>query len=148
MQQIPEDPRSVSGRGLEPGRQLAGGGNKIERIARHSKALVEDVKAWVDLKIRHTRLEIEAELEAKKNELALLAGVGVIGLLAVVFGLTALALALGAWLGHPAWGFLIVTVLLLLLAGLLYVARGPRRSRKREVVVEPKEAAPPPAPGP
>ncbi len=37
-------------------------------------------------------------------------------LVAALFGLTALGFGLGAWLGHPAWGFLAVTGLLIVVA--------------------------------
>ncbi len=98
-------------------------GNKAQRLAQHTQRLVDNLKRWVDLRIELAQLELEERVEAKVNEIALGVIVGGIMLLAVVFGLTALALGIGAWLGHAGWGFLIVTVLLVLLAGVLRAAR-------------------------
>ncbi len=140
MEQIPHSPPSVSG-GHRP--QLADGRHKVERIAEQSRALIDDVKEWVELKIQYTRLEIEQQIEQKRDEVAVLVVVAFLGVLALVFGLTAAALGLGAWLGHPAWGFLIITILLLLIAGLLWYAKGPRRRASKEVVLPPAEQAAP-----
>lgn len=98
---------------------LPPGGSKVDRIALHTKGLVDDVKTWVELKMKLTQLEIEERLDAKVNAMVIGLAVAGVGLLALVFALITLALGLGAWLGHPAWGFLVVTVLLLLVAGAL-----------------------------
>jgi uncharacterized membrane protein YqjE len=98
-------------------------GNKAQRLAQHTQQLVEDLKTWVDLRIELAQVELQEQVESKANEIALAVTLAVIALLAVVFGLTTLALGLGAWLGHPAWGFLIVTVLLVLLAIIIRAAR-------------------------
>ena len=98
-------------------------GNKAQRLAQHTQQLVEDLKTWVDLRIELAQVELEERIESKANEIALAVALAVIALLAVVFGLTTIALGLGAWLGHPAWGFLIVTVLLVLFAIVLRAAR-------------------------
>lgn len=98
-------------------------GGKAQRLARHTQGLIDDLKTWVDLRIELAQMELEDRVEAKVNEIALGVALGGIVLLAVVFGLVTLALGLGAWLGHPAWGFLIVTALLGLLAVVLRAAR-------------------------
>lgn len=98
-------------------------GNKAERLVQHTQGLIDDLKTWVDLRIELAQMEFEDRVEAKVNEIALGVAIGGIVLLAVVFGLVTLALGLGALLGHPAWGFLIVTVLLGLSAVVLRAAR-------------------------
>jgi uncharacterized membrane protein YqjE len=98
-------------------------GNKAQRLAQHTQQLVEDLKEWVDLRIELAQVELEERVEAKVNEIALGVALAVIALLAVVFGLTTLALGLGALFGHPAWGFLAVTLLLVLFAVVLRAAR-------------------------
>lgn len=95
----------------------------MERIANHTKALVEDMTTWVELKMKLTQLEVEQKIDEQANKIALTVAVGVLGGLGAFFALVTLALGLGAWLGHPGWGFLIVTILLLGLAGLLYASR-------------------------
>jgi Flp pilus assembly protein TadB len=92
-------------------------------LAQHTQQLVEDLKTWVDLRIKLVRVDLEEQIQSKANEVALAVTLAVVAFLAVVFGLTTAALGLGAWLGHPAWGFLIVTVLLVLLAVVLRAAR-------------------------
>ena len=96
------------------------GAKKVERIARQSKGLIDDVKDWVDLKIQL----LEMELQEKVFGYVV---VGVVGVLALVFLFITMALGLGMWLGHPFWGFLIVTGLMVCIAGLTYwikIARG------------------------
>jgi hypothetical protein len=56
---------------------------------------------------------------------------------ALLFLLTALAFGLGAWLGHPAWGFLIVAGVLFLIAGVYWSRMGPKSmQRAAEVMIE------------
>jgi len=98
-------------------------GNKAQRIAQHTQHLVDDLKTWVDLRIELAQMELEERVEAKANQIVLGVIVGGIALLAVVFGLTALALGIGAWLGHAGWGFLVVTGLLVLLAVVIRTAQ-------------------------
>jgi len=113
------------------------GANKVERIAQQSRALFDDVKAWVDLKIAHTLLDVQAEIDARKQVVMVGALLGVFVLLGGVFALLTLALGLGAWLGHPAWGFLIVTVLLFMMTGLLYWRHfGRKQDREKALEAE------------
>lgn len=124
-------------------RQLPPGDNNVERIMNHMRALVEDVIAWVELKIKLTQLEVEEKIEKKINEVALTVIVATLGALGGFFLLVTVALALGAWLGHPAWGFLIVTLLLFTLALLIRVARPQiiRGAGRQTTIEEKREAA-------
>lgn len=92
---------------------VATGAKKVERIAKQSKGLLDDVRDWIDLKIEL----LEIELQEKVLGYAV---VGTLGVLALVFLFITIALGLGIWLGHPVWGFLIVTVVMLGLAGITY----------------------------
>lgn len=137
MEHQPENIRSVSPLNVPVERRLPSGRNKIERISDHSKGLVGDLKEWVELKIESVKLEVQHELEVKKNELIVVAVAGIISLVGALFLLVALAHGLGAWLGHPAWGFLAVAVLLFAAAGFYYSRMGPAHLRKAaEVMVE------------
>lgn len=86
-------------------------------------------------------MELEERVEAKANQIVLGVIVGGIALLAVVFGLTALALGIGAWLGHAGWGFLVVTGLLVLLAVVI-------RAAQPELVQVGRSSEPPARPDP
>lgn len=112
-----------------PSRPSALGAKKVERIAQQSKGLFDDVKEWIDLKITLIELEIRQKIEARRDDAITFALIGFLGVTALVFLLIAVALGLGAWLGHPAWGFLIVTGILAGVAGLLYGAHASRRKK-------------------
>ncbi|WP_456425121.1 phage holin family protein [Rhodocaloribacter sp.] len=126
------DPRPTLSDGAPgPERQLPDGANKVERLARETRGLIDDVKDWVDLKIQLVQMEVEERVEQKLNQALLGAMLVVVAFLALVFALTALALGLGSWLGHDAWGFLAVTGLLALVAVALRLLK-PRMVRMRD----------------
>ena len=119
----PELPPNIA----PPARQLPAGGNKLQRISQHGRGVVDDLKSWVDLKITLTKLEIKEELNRQKELATLYAIAGGLGLLGAVFGLITLGLALGAildiWLSTQlsyCLGFLIVTLILLIGAGIFF----------------------------
>ncbi|GAB5519571.1 MAG: hypothetical protein RhofKO_18220 [Rhodothermales bacterium] len=86
--------------------------SKVTRITEHTRGLVDDVKEWVELRIQVAQLEVQQTVEQKLNQ-AIIGGIlAVLALFTVSFLLIALALGLGAWLGHAAWGFLVVGGLL------------------------------------
>lgn len=123
MESLPERSATPTNGTPRPERQLPSGNTKLTRITQHTRGLVEDLTSWVELRIQLAQIELEERIEAKANQLALNAVLGVVAGLAGLFALLTLAFALGAWLGHPAWGFLIVTVLLGLLLVILRAAR-------------------------
>jgi Flp pilus assembly protein TadB len=92
--------------------QLPPAGGRIERIGQHSKSLFDELTHWADLKVKLLRVDLEEKVEAKKIQIGLGLGMALFAFFGLLFLLTTIALGLGAWLGHPAWGFLIVTVLL------------------------------------
>lgn len=105
---------------------------KIDRIAGHTLGLVEDLKAWFELKTQFVKLDIKEQVEAELKNIALDGVAFVILGIAAVFVLIALALGLGTWLSHPAWGFLVVAGLLVGVAVLIkYLVD--RRKRKEEI---------------
>ncbi len=90
--------------------------DSLGKFAGHTKELFEDLTAWVELKIQYVVLDYKEQITNRAKGAAFdLASVSII-LLAVLFGLVALALGIGTWLSHPAWGFLVVTGLLLAVA--------------------------------
>lgn len=130
MEPLPQPPEA------SPDRQLPEGRNKVQRISTQTQGLVQEMKRWIDLRIALTKLEIRQEVEARQAEIKLLAGIAVLGALGGFFGLVALALGLGAWLGHPAWGFLAVTVVLVGLAGILLAVKPSVVREARKVTVQ------------
>ncbi len=89
---------------------------KMERIAGHTAGLVEDLKSWLELKIEFVLLDVKEEMKATGMQAAYQAGFFAVLMIAGLFGLFALAFGLGTWLGNPAWGFLAVTGLLVVVA--------------------------------
>ncbi len=131
MEQTTERPEVVS-EAETPGGPFSKGAKKVERIAQQSKGLFDDVKEWIDLKIKFTWLEVQAEINARKQDAVVGAILAFLGVLGLVFALIAGALGLGAWLGHPAWGFLIVTGVLFLTAGVVYWSHFKKGKKKKK----------------
>ncbi len=131
MEQAKDRPEVMT-EGETPAGPISKGAKKVERIAQQSIELFDDIKEWIDLKIKFTWLEVEAKIDAKKKDVLVGALLGVLGVLGIVFALITGALGLGAWLGHPAWGFLMVTGLLFLTAGLVYGAHFSRGKKKKK----------------
>ena len=93
-------------------------GGPLDRVGQHAAGLVADAKEWVDLRIKLAQAEVMEKVDTEKNRVVArvvpLAVFGVMAGLGALFGLVAVALFLGWWLGHAAWGFLIVAVVLVL----------------------------------
>lgn len=114
---------------MPPDHQLPSGANKVERIAQHTRGLVDDLTAWVDLKLKHTQLEVEEKVQRKIADVVVKVIPLVVFALCGLFLLVTIALGLGWWLGHPFWGFLIVTAGLGL-TGLLLRRAAPSLKRR------------------
>ena len=95
----------------------------MHRIAAHTQGLFEDLREWIDLRIDLAILEVEERIDEAKNSLALGITLAVFGFFAALFTLTTVALGVGWLLGHPFWGFLAVTVALILVVVVLRVAQ-------------------------
>ena len=119
------DPTSSGSRPDEQG--------KVNRMVHYSRDLTESLKNWVELRIDLARVQIEDEINARLRSALEFILVGV----AVLFLLIALALGLGAWIGHPAWGFLAVGLGLVLGAGIIklmrpYLVETPRNQQPKQ----------------
>ena len=112
--------RSAAGEG-SPSASTSGG--KLGRIAGHTQGLVEDLREWIDLRLDLAILEMEERVDELRNEVALGITLAFFGFFAALFAFTTVALGLGWLLGHPFWGFLVVTVALLLLVAVLAKTR-------------------------
>ncbi|MCS3648816.1 hypothetical protein GGQ08_000110 [Salinibacter ruber] len=98
-------------------------GGKVSRIASHTQGLFADLREWIDLRVDLAILEMEERLDAFKNDLALGLTVAVFAVFAAFFSLTTVALGVGWLLGHPFWGFLAVSVALILIIVTLRVTK-------------------------
>lgn len=92
---------------------------KLGRIAGHTRGLVEDLREWIDLRLDLAILEIEEQVDELRNEVALGLTLAFFGFFAALFVFTTTALGLGWLLGHPFWGFLIVSGVLVILVSVL-----------------------------
>ncbi len=143
MKSTPEEKRRLPEGSIDAERQLPYSGHKIERMSLQARGLVDDVREWVDLKVKLVQVEIEDKIDEKVNQAVVAAAlVFVIGL-ALVFALTALSLGLGTILGHDAWGFLSVAGLLALIAGGIQIMK-PRMLKKSTPAAK-KQPEPPSA---
>lgn len=104
-------------------RRLPSGRNKVERISEHTKGLFDDFTSWVELRLKLFQAEVQEKVEKKVNAAVIKVAPFVAGAVAGFFALITLALFLGWWLGHPAWGFLCVTLMFVLLSGVLLVRK-------------------------
>jgi hypothetical protein len=135
MEQLPEHTPSHGEGGTPtqpPSRQLPSGKNSIQRITDQSKGLVDDLKDWVDLRIKLAQVEVEQRIQAKIGDIALKVAPIIVGALGVLFLLVTLALGLGWWLGQNFWGFLIVTLLLFIVAAILRAISQQRQRRRQQ----------------
>jgi uncharacterized membrane protein YqjE len=92
---------------------------RLGRIAGHTRGLVDDLREWIDLRLDLAILELEERVDEFRNEVALGITLAFFGFFAALFVFVTVALGLGWLLGHPFWGFLIVTVVLLLFVSVL-----------------------------
>ena len=112
--------------------------NRLSRLRTHLQSLAGDVREWVELRLTLVQLEIEERIEARLRWLMLRLLVGIVAGLGIVFGLIALALALGSWLGHPGWGFLLVALGLGLVAAVLQAILRRLNAKARHTLAPPE----------
>lgn len=96
---------------------------RLGRIAGHTRGLVDDLREWIDLRLDLAILELEERVDELRNEVALGITLAFFGFFAALFVFVTVALGLGWVLGHPFWGFLIVSVALLLFVTVLVRTR-------------------------
>ena len=119
MEALPE-PRTTP---APPERRLPSGKNKVERISAQTKGLFDDFTTWVELRLKLFQAEVQEKVETKVNEAIIKIAPFVAAAIGGFFALVTLALFLGWWLGHPAWGFLCVTLLFAVITGILLMRK-------------------------
>lgn len=98
-------------------------GGRISRFAGESRALFDDLREWVDLRVQLVQVEIEERIEKMANEAISLIMVAVVGLFAVAFLLHGLAIWISDALGAQQWGYLIMALVLGLITVILKTAK-------------------------
>lgn len=101
----------------------AGGGGRFTRMAGESRALFDDLREWVDLRVQLVQVEIEERIEKMVNEAISMVMVVVVGLFALAFLLHGLAIWIGDALGAQQWGYLIMATVLGLITVILKTAK-------------------------
>ena len=131
-QHIPEEHKGAAGENGAAGKagKDHNAGGAVHRIGNETRGLLEDFTAWVELRLRLVQLDVQGYIRQKIDEATLKAALIIASLVSGLFVLITLALFAGWALGHPAWGFLVVTGLLLLWTGILYARNRRVRARK------------------
>lgn len=106
--------------------------SRLGSIARETRELLTDIKDWIDLRVQLLQFEVQERIEVAAQKLISLVIVAIMALFAILFVLLAIAEAVGSWLGHPAYGYLSVGVVLTLLTWIVNVSR-PRFSDKSSI---------------
>ena len=113
---------------------------QVGRVADHLAALSADLREWTELRIALVQRKVEGvvgifeRLQHYVDAAKFFAPALLLGLVGLVFVFVTLALGLGALVGQAWLGFLIVTVLLLAVAGVLGVL-GMRRVKDAQALV-------------
>lgn len=103
------------------GGKSAGAKSKMGRIGDHARGLFDEFSSWLELRLRLFQVDVQDLVQKKIEEAISKAAPVFLGLLTLLFALVTVALFTGWALGHPAWGFLIVTGFLLVITLVLWV---------------------------
>ncbi len=114
--------------------------DKLGRVTDHVAALSADLRVWTELQIALLQRKVEGvvgivdRLQHLVPALQMYVPGAILVLIGLLFLLVTAALGLGALIGSPWLGFLIVTLTLLVAGGVL-IWIGRRRQRETEAVV-------------
>lgn len=110
---------------LPESRQLPPHQTKLDRVTGHLAALSADLRDWTEIRIALVQRKVEGvvgQIERFQHYLdaaPFFAGAAFLGIVGLVFIFITLALGIGAAVGSPWAGFLITTLLVLAIAGVL-----------------------------
>lgn len=107
----------------------------IKQLLDESEHLADDVKDWLLLRLQLVKIDAELQINGIIQKVVLV----ILGLILLFFASVTLALGIGFWLGHAFYGFLSVTIILIL-SLLLIIWRKPTffriKAQKIEEVAE------------
>ena len=86
----------------------------MDRISDQAKGLVDDVKEWVDLRVRLVQMDLEDRIEVIANQTILTIIIILMAGVSMLFALFAAAFGLGLLFGNTALGFLCIAAVLAL----------------------------------
>lgn len=125
---------------LPPERQLPPHRTQLGRVTDHLAALSADLREWTELRIALVQRKVEGvvgifeRVQHYLDAAKFFAPALLLGLVGLVFVFVTLAIGLGTLVGQMWLGFLIVTALLLVVAGVL-VALGLRSVKEAQALV-------------
>ena len=115
----------------ESSRRIGSSAGKLKRISHHTEGMMQGLREWVDLRIELVKAEIEEQaIEA--------ISIAVIAALAGIFSLVTFAIGLGWLLGHPFWGFLFVTCILVHTSLAIGIIKRPELFQAKRSKAQPK----------
>jgi len=97
--------------------------NPVAHVAAESRALWDDLREWVDLRVQLIQIDIEERIEKALNDMLAALIVVVLVLFALFFLLQAAALWLGQVLGHDQMGYVVVALTLIAVSLLVKVVK-------------------------
>ena len=95
----------------------------MAHVAAESRALWDDLREWVDLRVQLIQIDIEGRIEKALNDMLAALIVVVLVLFALFFLLQAAALWLGQVLGHDQMGYVVVALTLIAVSLLVKVVK-------------------------
>jgi hypothetical protein len=110
----PLEPHHSHHEGRSAASDAAGGSDHTSRpgamgrIALESRALFDDLREWVDLRVQLIQVDVEERIQQAANEIMSIVLVMVLALFTMVFLLHGVAVWLGSLLGGLHWGYLMV----------------------------------------
>lgn len=114
----------------------------VGQVLAHGRELGQELLDWVDLKIQAEKMKIQETLNQKVNLAADMALAGVLAGLGAFFLLVAASLGLGAWLGHPAWGFLVVGLAFVIAGAAFYFLKPTLKDLRQPALVQESRLSP------
>ena len=88
----------------------------LSHLAGETRALWEDMREWVDLRVELVQVDIEERIQKAANEIMATLLAVVLGLFAMAFLLHGIAVWLGRLLGAVEWGYLLAGLVLAIAA--------------------------------
>lgn len=88
----------------------------LSHLAGETRALWEDMREWVDLRVELVQVDIEERIQKAANEIMAVLLAAVLGLFAMAFLLHGISVWLGRLLGATEWGYVLVGLVLAIAA--------------------------------